>query len=136
MVQKLEGGQKGFRMGTIIRIAETLGVSLGSFADMRGKDERTVFCQEVFYELVRDKTFEEIRYAGGTVSGNSAGSPSDKNTETKTEGGNGNAGKGTEPVIQTGHASPFILLAALGLCGVGLAAASVLEGKKSGKSSL
>ena len=67
---------------------------------------------------------------GGTVSGNSAGSPSDKNTETKTEGGNGNAGKGTEPVIQTGHASPFYLLAALGLCGVVLAAASVLEGKK------
>lgn len=67
---------------------------------------------------------------GGTVSGNSAGSPSDKNTETKTEGGNGNAGKGTEPVIQTGHASPFMLLAALGLCGVVLAAASVLEGKK------
>ncbi len=67
---------------------------------------------------------------GGTVSGNSAGSPSDKNTETKTEGGNGNAGKGTEPVIQTGHASPFILLAAFGLCGAGLAAASVLEGKK------
>ncbi len=66
----------------------------------------------------------------GTVSGNSAGSPSDKNTETKTEGGNGNAGKGTEPVIQTGHASPFILLAALGLCGVVLAAASLLEGKK------
>jgi uncharacterized repeat protein (TIGR02543 family) len=67
---------------------------------------------------------------GGTVSGNSAGSPSDKNTETKTEGGNGNAGKGTEPVIQTGHASPFILLAAFGLCGAGLAAASLLEGKK------
>ena len=67
---------------------------------------------------------------GGTVSGNSAGSPSDKNTETKTEGGNGNAGKGTEPVIQTGHASPFISLAAFGLCGAGLAAASLLEGKK------
>lgn len=67
---------------------------------------------------------------GGTVSGNSAGSPSDKNTETRTEGGNGNAGKGTEPVIQTGHASPFILLDALGLCGVVLAVASVLEGKK------
>ena len=67
---------------------------------------------------------------GGTVSGNSAGSPSDKNIETKTEGGNENAGKGTEPVIQTGHASPFILLAALGLCGVVLAAASLLEGKK------
>ena len=70
--------------------------------------------------------------------GNSAGSPLDKNTETntRTEGGNGNAGKGTEPVIQTGHASPFTLLAALGLCGVVLAAASVLEGKKGEKCSL
>ena len=54
-------------METIIRVAETLGVSLGSLADMRGKDERTVFCQEMFYELVRDKTFEEIRYAVGIV---------------------------------------------------------------------
>lgn len=77
-------------------------------------------------------TSDKNKNTSGTVSGNSAGSPSDKNTETntKTEGGNGNAGKGTEPVIQTGHASPFILLAALGLCGVMLAAASVLEGKK------
>lgn len=77
----------------------------------------------------------------GTVSGNSAGSLSDKNTDTnnaatKTEGGNGNDGKGSEPVIQTGYASPFAFLAALGLCGVMLAAASVIEGKKSGKSSL
>lgn len=76
------------------------------------------------------KTLDKNQNTSGTVSGNSAGSPSDKNTETKTEGGNENAGKGTEPVIQTGHASPFILLAALGLCGVVLAAASVLEGKK------
>lgn len=76
------------------------------------------------------KTLDKNQNTSGTVSGNSAGSPSDKNTETKTEGGNENAGKGMEPVIQTGHASPFILLAALGLCGVVLAAASVLEGKK------
>ncbi|GFI69857.1 hypothetical protein IMSAG249_01682 [Lachnospiraceae bacterium] len=48
MVQKLEGGQKGFHMETIIRVVETLGVSLGSLADMQGKDERTVFCQEMF----------------------------------------------------------------------------------------
>lgn len=83
-------------------------------------------------------TSDKNQNTSGTVSGNSAGSPSDKNTETntRTEGGNGNAGKGTEPVIQTGYASPFILLAALGLCGVMLAAASVLEGKKSGKSCL
>ncbi len=75
-------------------------------------------------------TSDKNQNTSGTVSGNSAGSPSDKNTDTKTEGGSGNAGKGTEPVIQTGHASPFYLLAALGLCGVMLAAASVLEGKK------
>ncbi len=48
-------------METIIRIVETLGVSLGSLADMRGKDERTVFCQEMFYELVRDKTFKALK---------------------------------------------------------------------------
>ncbi len=85
-------------------------------------------------ENTNDKDNKNIsdknKNTGGTVSGNSAGSPSDKNSETKAEGGNGNAGKGTEPVIQTGHASPFILLAALGLCGALLAGASVLEGKK------
>ena len=79
-------------------------------------------------------TSDKNKNTSGTVSGNTVGSPSDKNkdtnTATKTEGGNGNDGKGTEPVIQTGYASPFILLAALGLCGVVLAAASVLEGKK------
>ncbi len=48
-------------METIIRVAETLGVSLGSLVDIRGKDERTVFCQELFYELVRDKTFKALK---------------------------------------------------------------------------
>ncbi|MDE7251227.1 MAG: hypothetical protein K2N82_15395, partial [Lachnospiraceae bacterium] len=81
-------------------------------------------------------TSDKNQNTSGTVSGNTAGSPSDKDTATKTEGGSGNAGKGTEPVIQTGYASPFTLLAALGLCGVVLAAASVLEGKKEGKSCL
>ena len=81
-------------------------------------------------------TSDKNMNTNGTVSGNSVSSPSDKNTENKTEGGNGNAGKGTEPVIQTGHASPFTLLAALGLCGVLLAAASVFEGKKEERSSL
>ncbi len=81
-------------------------------------------------------TSDKNTNTNGTVSGNSVNSPSDKNTGNKTEGGNGNAGKGTEPVIQTGYASPFILLAALGLCGILLAAASVLEGKKEGKSCL
>ena len=51
-------------------------------------------------------TSDKNKNTGGTVSGNSADSLSDKDTETKTEGGNENAGKGTEPVIQTGHTSP------------------------------
>lgn len=67
MVQKLEGGRNGFRMETIIRIAETLDVSLGCLADVQRKDERAVFCQEMFCELVRDKSFEEIKYAVGIV---------------------------------------------------------------------
>ena len=83
-------------------------------------------------------TPDKNKNTGGTVSGNSAGSPSDKNTDTNTkmEGGNGNDGKGTEPVIQTGYASPFAFLAALGLCGAVLIGASVLEAKKDGKSCL
>lgn len=67
MVQKIEAGQKGFRMETIIRIAETLGVSLGSLTDMHREDEGTAFCRELFYELASDKTVEEMRYAVGIV---------------------------------------------------------------------
>ena len=66
MVQKIEAGQKGFRMETVIRIAETLKVSLGSLADVQ-EDEKAVFCREVFHELARDKTVKEIRYAVGIV---------------------------------------------------------------------
>ncbi len=67
MVQKLEGGQSGFRMETVIKVAETLGVSIGSLADRQGEDERAVFCWEMFHELVRDKSAEEVRYAVGIV---------------------------------------------------------------------
>ncbi len=67
MVQKLEGGQKGSRMETVIRVAETLGVSLGSLADAQEDDERALFCREMFYELARDKSAKEIRYAVGIV---------------------------------------------------------------------
>ncbi len=67
MVQKLEGGQSGFRMETVIKVAETLGVSIGSLADRQGENERVVFCREMFHELVRDKSAEEIRYAVGIV---------------------------------------------------------------------
>ena len=83
---------------------------------------------------------DKNKNTSGTVSGNTAGSPSDKNkdtdTATKTEGGNGNDGKGSEPVIQTGYASPFAFLAAIGLCGFTLAGASVLEAEKSRKGCL
>ena len=85
-------------------------------------------------------TSDKDKDTNGTVSGNSAGSLSDKNkdtnTATKTEGGNGNDGKGSEPVIQTGYASPFTLLAALGLCGAVLIGASVLEAAKGRRGSL
>ena len=85
-------------------------------------------------------TSDKDKNTNGTVSGNSAGGLSDKNkdtnTATKTEGGNGNDGKGSEPVIQTGYASPFAFLATLGLCGAALIGASVLEAKKSRKGCL
>ena len=104
-------------------------------AENNGKDDSDNNNTENTNDKDNKNTSDKNQNTRGTVSGNSAGSPSDKDTNTKTEGGNGNAGKGTEPVIQTGHASPFILLAALGLCGVVLAAASVLEGQME-KSSL
>ena len=72
----------------------------------------------------------------GTVSGNTVGSPSDKDTDTEMKGGNGNAGKETASVIQTGHSSPYYLFAALGMCGVLLAAFSLHEGKKKQKGCL
>ena len=99
-------------------------------AENDGKDDSDNNSTENTNDKDNKNTSDKNQNTSGTVSGNSAGSPSDKNTETKAEGGNGNAGKGSEPVIQTGYASPFYLLAALGLCGVMLSAASVLEGKK------
>ncbi len=85
-------------------------------------------------------TSDKDKNTNGTVSGNTAGGLSDKNkdtsTATKTEGGNKNDGKGSEPVIQTGYASPFAFLAALGLCGAVLIGVSVLEAKKGRKGCL
>ena len=102
-------------------------------ADSSGKSDSVNSSTENTNDKNNKNTSDKNQNTSGTVSGNSAGSPSDKDTgnhtETKTEGGSENAGKGTEPVIQTGHTSPFILFAVLGLCGVLLAAASVAEGK-------
>lgn len=106
--------------------AEKDGQDSNSAGNTNGKDDKN--------------TSDKDKNTSGTVSGNSSGGLSDKNkdtnTATKTEGGNGNDGKGSEPVIQTGYASPFAFLASLGLCGVALIGVSVLEAKKNGKSSL
>lgn len=110
-------------------------------AGNNGKDDSDNNSAENTNDKDNKNTLDKDKNTSGTVSGNSTGSPSDKDTDTnnaatKTEGGNGNDGKGSEPVIQTGYASPFAFLAALGLCGAALIAASVLEAKKDGKSSL
>lgn len=67
MIQKLEVGQKGFRMETIIKIALTLDVSLDVLADMRKADKRLTLQQEAFYAMTDDKTDDEIKYAVGIV---------------------------------------------------------------------
>lgn len=106
--------------------AEKDGQDSNNTGNTNGKDDKN--------------TSDKNKDTNGTVSGNTADGPSDKNkdtnTATKTEGGNGNDGKGSEPVIQTGYASPFAFLAALGLCGAALIGASVLEAKKSRKGCL
>lgn len=63
MVQKLEVGQTGFRMETIIRIAVTLDVSLDVLTDMEKGNRKLTFQQEAFYSLTDDKTDDEIKYA-------------------------------------------------------------------------
>ena len=67
MIQKLEIGQKGFRMETIIKIAITLDVSLDNLTDMREADRKLTFWQEAFYAMTEDKTDDEIKYAVGIV---------------------------------------------------------------------
>ena len=110
-------------------------------AGNNGKDDSDNNNTENTNDKDNENTLDKNKNTSGTVSGNSAGSPSDKNADTnnaatKTEGGNGNDGKGSEPVIQTGYASPFAFLAAIGLCGFTLAGASVLEAEKSRKGCL
>lgn len=67
MVQKLEGGQKGFRMETIIRVAQALDIPFAELVGLQGEDGEDVFWREMFHKLVRDKTTEEIKYALGIV---------------------------------------------------------------------
>ena len=51
MVQKLEAGQKGFRMETILRVAITLKVSLDSLSGMQEKERSRSFGQAMRYPL-------------------------------------------------------------------------------------
>lgn len=67
MIQKLENGQQGFRMDTIIRVAVALDVSLDILAGMKKEDKRVTFQQKAFYAMTEDKTDDEIKYAVGIV---------------------------------------------------------------------
>lgn len=67
MVQKLEGGQTGFRMETFIRVSQALNIPFVSLVGIQGEDNETAFWREMFYKLVRDKTMEEVKYAVGIV---------------------------------------------------------------------
>lgn len=66
-IQKLEAGQSGSRVETLIRIAIALEVSLDILTDIRETDERYSFQQEAAYLLFRDKTVNEVKYVIAVV---------------------------------------------------------------------
>lgn len=66
-IQKLEAGQSGSRVETLIRIAIALEVSLDILTDIRETDERYSFQQEAAYLLLRDKTVNEVKYVIAVV---------------------------------------------------------------------
>lgn len=66
-VQKLETGQNGLRLETLIRIALVLGVSLDILVGIGETDEQYRIWQEAMYLLVRDKTVGEVKYAIAVV---------------------------------------------------------------------
>lgn len=61
-IQKIEAGQSGSRLETLIRIALVLEVSLDSLADIKGMDDRYSFQREAVYLLIKDKTANELKY--------------------------------------------------------------------------
>lgn len=67
VIQKVETGQSGSRLETLIRITFVLGVSLGVLMDMKERDEQYRDWQEAAYLLVRDKTVGEVRFAIAVV---------------------------------------------------------------------
>lgn len=66
-VQKLETGQSGLRLETLIRIALVLGVSLDILVGIGKTDEQYRIWQEAVYLLARDKTVNEVKYAIAVV---------------------------------------------------------------------
>lgn len=66
-IQKVETGQSGSRLETLIRIAVALGVSLNILVDVSENEERDRFWQEAVCLLFKDKTVNEVRYAIAVV---------------------------------------------------------------------
>ena len=62
VIQKVETGQSGSRLETLIRIAFVLGVSLDVLMDTEERDEKYRDWQEAAYLLVRDKTAGEVKF--------------------------------------------------------------------------
>ncbi len=62
-IQKVEAGQGGIRLETLIRIAVALGVFLDALVDIGVKEEPHRFVQEEVCLLFRDKTAREVRFA-------------------------------------------------------------------------
>lgn len=67
VIQKVETGQSGLRLETLIRIALALGVSLDILTDMRESNEQNRDWQKEVYLLIRDKTVNEIKYVIAVV---------------------------------------------------------------------
>ncbi len=66
-IQKLEAGQSGSRIETLIRIAVALGVSLDILTHISETDEKYRFQQETVSLLFKDKTVNEVKYATAVV---------------------------------------------------------------------
>ena len=61
-VQKVETGQGGVRLETLIRIALALGVSLDVLVDIGLKGEQCRAGQELVYRILKDKTASEVKF--------------------------------------------------------------------------
>lgn len=67
VIQKVETGQGGSRLETLIRIALALGVSLDILANVREMNEQERMRQEAAQLLFQNKTAGEVKYAIAVV---------------------------------------------------------------------